>query len=466
MKKRKSKKIYRNSLIAPLFLIVCLLGLVINLFMPDKAFSAAENRTLASFPGLSLQGLSDGSTQQQIDTWYSDQLAGRETDFHVSYLLRKLFGQREINDVFLGWGALLGQSSEAKENTPEMNVMMINELAKKTELPVTVLIAPNAATIQSQKLPWMAPADSQNKQLDAIYQRLDDKIGQADVRGSFKDHAKDYIYYKTDHHWTTYGAGLAWEAFEKSRAENVNLEDWDTMQVSSSFTGTLAGKTGSVGLADDIFIAVGKENPDYIVTWADGSKTTSIYNQAALDQRDQYQLFLGANQSIVHIDTTNANNKNLLLFKDSYANSLIQYMLPEYQSITIIDPRYFYEDLASIFSVYSISEIAFVYSCDTFVSDGTLQDVIAPYISGADQNGQDNPDTLVDPNNPDNPDGSDQDQNTDAQNTDTQNTDDLSDDSQGTDTDQTAQSEQRDQTSTDDNSSADTKPDTDDDSGA
>lgn len=375
-KRTKRKRSYKNMLIGPVLIAVTLVMLVINLVLPDKSFSDAENRVLKSFPGLQMAGLYEGTAQAELDTWYDDQFTGRQTDFHISYLIRKLAGQREINNVFLGRGALLGQSETPSEEIISGNTAAINTFAEKSELPVTVLIAPNAATIQASKLPWFAPVLSQNDMLDSIYGQLEPMVAEADIRDTFKKNQSEYLYYKTDHHWTTLGAGLAWQVFTGANGTPASLDQYNRMQVSSSFTGTLAGKTGSVFLEDDIYIAVANDNPEYIVTWADGSKTTSIYNRAALEERDQYQVFLGSNQSVVHIDTTIDNKKHLLVLKDSYANSLIQYMLPYYQSITIVDPRYYYEDLHTLLDLYNINEAAVIFSCDTYVTDPSIQAVL------------------------------------------------------------------------------------------
>lgn len=373
MKKTKPR---HNLLIGPALVLVCLVVLVINILIPARSFSAAENRVLSSFPGLSVSGLADGTSQQAMDTWFSDQFAGRDMDFHISYLLRKLFGQREINGVFLGKGTLMAQSDTPDEQKWKGNVDSINKFASQTKLPVNVMIVPNAASIQTEKLPALAPVNSQLDLISSIYDGLESHIQRIDVCDEFQEARNDYIYYRTDHHWTTKGASLAWQLYSDANKLGYSSDDFTAMQVSDSFTGTLAGKTGSVGLDDDISIAVSNSNPEYIVTWADGSKTTSIYNKDALQQRDQYQVFLGANQAVVQIDTTAENQRHLLLLKDSYANSMIQYMLPYYQSITIVDPRYYYEDLSTLINLNNINEVAFLFSCDTFVTDASMQAVL------------------------------------------------------------------------------------------
>lgn len=374
MKKRKLKL---NLMIFPVLLVLCLCVGIVNLLWPNKEYSYTENRPLAKDIDFSINTLVDGASYTSAENWFSDQFLLRDGLFHLNYLVRKSMGQKEIQDVFLGKGALLGQSEKADEKKVKDNVIGINDFCDLTSLDMKVMIAPSAAVIQKQKLPWQAPVREEEKTMDGIYKDLHSNIKSIDLRKTFDKNKDNYIYYKTDHHWTSQGAGLAaQEFFAADKNSDFNLSYFTPMQVSNSFKGTLANKTGSIFLKDDIFIYPSTQMKDYVVTWADNTKTGSIYDKKALDQKDQYELFLGKNQSIVHIETLNDSSKNLLIFKDSYANSLIQFLLPYYKSITIIDPRYFYDDIKYVIDTYNINEAAVIFSYNTFVTDSSLKDVL------------------------------------------------------------------------------------------
>lgn len=374
-KEMNKKKTKSNPLLLAVLMVMLCFGLVINLIIPDRGFSQSENRTLKSFPAMSWNQIKNGEKGQEIDSWYSDQIVGRNLWFHLNYAARKMAGQKEISEVFLGKGALLGQSSPDDHEIISGNVQGLLNFMNETSLPLTMMIAPNAGSVQPEKLPANAPFESQQDVISQICVQMQESEAKwMDVYSILDEMSSDYIYYKTDHHWTSEGAGLVMKAWQ-----DLDLESYDFMKVSTGFKGTLASKTGSIFLDDDIEIAVAQDNPDYVVTWADGSKTSSIYNTEALEQKDQYQVFLGANQAVVRVDTTVANGKNLLILKDSYANCCIQYLLPLYQSITIVDPRYYYEDLSSLLDMYSITEAAVIFSCDTFVSDPSISSTLSVF---------------------------------------------------------------------------------------
>lgn len=368
--KNRSRRRKTVRLFVPLLAVLIFVG-TIHLLLPDAENSVTENRPLQQLPDLT------SFSPEEATDWYSDQFPGRNTMFHAGYLLRKWSGQREINNVFLGKGALLMQNDLADESHMEELADAINGFEKTSGLPTAVFIAPSAADAQPQKLPFMAPVLDQQPLLDHFRDRLSASIEHPDLLPEMQEYRDEYLYYRTDHHWTTLGAGIAAETIGHVLGHSVSLSDFSLLPVSDDFQGTLASRTGSVGLKDSISIAKPQKDVKYVVRWNDGSLTSSMYDMEALDRKDQYELFLGPNQGVIHIETEADNRDNLLIFKDSYANSLIQYLIPVYRSITIIDPRYFYDDLSAVLSSYSITETAFIYSSDTLMTDTSLKDVLA-----------------------------------------------------------------------------------------
>jgi hypothetical protein len=63
---------------------------------------------------------------------------------------------------------------------------------------------------------------------------------------------------------------------------------------------------------------------------------------------------------------------NLLLVKDSYANSFIPFLAQHYKKIVVVDPRYFYDDINDIIKANNISQVLFLYNGNTFFTDDSL----------------------------------------------------------------------------------------------
>jgi hypothetical protein len=361
--------------------LACLvLSLLVGLFTilpPYRSYLPSENRSAASLPAIGLNGLENGSIQSGWESWFQDQLAGRTFLMNTAYLLKKAAGQKVINDVYLGSNALLLNPDKPEGTIYEDNAKALDDFAQRLGVSSTLMVVPGAASIQTEKLPANAPVTNVNPYLDELSETEYQMLTFADVRPALEEIKDEYIFYKTDHHWTSLGAMAAMKDLLGKWDITLNESDFDFLPVSTSFQGTLADKTGSFIMKDDIDIAVNKNQADYVVTWNDGSKTGSMYRSAALNEKDQYQVFLGANQGLVKINTTNINGRRLLLFKDSYANSALQFLIPYFESITVVDPRYYYDDLSTLTANETYTEMAALFSWNTFATDSSLSMVLA-----------------------------------------------------------------------------------------
>ena len=139
--------------------------------------------------------------------------------------------------------------------------------------------------------------------------------------------------------------------------------------------GEWMGKTGKtliyggadLGLMECVARAV-KENGGKVIG--------TIYDRSALDQKDKYTVFFGGNYPRVDVYTTAETGKTLLLFKDSYANCLMQFLYPYYDHIILIDPRYYYDNVESVISREQVTDVLFLYNANTYFEDTSLADVL------------------------------------------------------------------------------------------
>ena len=192
-------------------------------------------------------------------------------------------------------------------------------------------------------------------------------------------HKDEEIYYKTDHHWTTLGAKYAFDALSTALGIDSPTQEYTIYPVTHSFQGTLTSKSGYDKGKDTIELYIPQNvNTDCLVNFVDeGKRTASMYESAALENKDKYEVFFGGNHSRVDISTPMEGKKNLLLFKDSYANCFIPFLVPYYRNIIVIDPRYYYDNIESLITDNEITDILFLYNVNTFLGDTSLGDVLA-----------------------------------------------------------------------------------------
>ena len=104
--------------------------------------------------------------------------------------------------------------------------------------------------------------------------------------------------------------------------------------------------------------------------------TATLYDTSKLKGKDKYALFLGGNYPILDIKTTADSTDRLLIIKDSYANSLIPFLIPYYREIVVVDPRYYYDDIEKVMKKDNITSVLFLYNGNTFVKDNSISGVL------------------------------------------------------------------------------------------
>lgn len=363
-----------------LFLLVTMvLGLLINVIIPDRKNSVLENRPLQQFPQFSVANIVSGKIFDQWDDWFTDQFVFRDQYMHLGYLLKKGMGMKEINEVYLAKDRLIQASNPYDEQIVNENLNAILTFMEHNALNTSVMIVPTSAIVNESALPKNAPHTTMDSLFDAMNLQFSGSAKIIDVRKEMADHQKEDLYYKTDHHWTSLGAYYAFSQFALANNITTSLEQFDKMPVSRNFQGTLSSKTGDPFLKDQIDLYVYKQMPDYIMTrdGKDGKRT--MYNESALDQKDQYQVFTGTNVGVLQIEMDNDSDRRLIVFKDSYANTFLQFLIPYYRTITVVDPRYYYEDLTILLRQALPTDALFLYNYDNFVSDANLSNVMSVY---------------------------------------------------------------------------------------
>ena len=368
------------------FILIILSLTVILLVQPDRAYSAREKRNLSQKPELSLSSLADGSFMDSIEDYTADQFPGRNALMTVKTTISRLIGKRESQGVYLCENDYLMERFDAPDpdNKEETIQEMADFAARHEGTDFYFLLAPNAIAICPELLPKDAPKASESAYIDGFYGRLGSSFTCIDVRERFfaeKDNVQ--LYYRTDHHWTTDGAKLAYELL-RERMDIKNDIPFTGGVVCNNFFGSLSSKSGfETGTADSIKIFLPeypedqRDNSLYTISYADTlKKASSCYETDALSGDDPYQVFFGSNHPLFTIDTSLESDRKLLVIKDSYANCLIPFLIPEYRRITVVDPRYFYDDIDALMISEQFDEVLFLYNVNTLSEDTSLKTVL------------------------------------------------------------------------------------------
>lgn len=346
----------------------------------DVKFSEKENRYMASFPKISVDSLKSGSFMTDFETYLTDQFPVRDACIALKTNTLRLFGQRRINGVYIASdGYLIAEEEECdKDRTAELTDS-INTFAGQVgdDVNVRFMLVPNAVSIYEAKLPYGVKS-SQKDTIGYVEDKLCDKVQFVDIYDTLKDNVSQQLYYKTDHHWTTQGAYLAFTDYAKAAGLDTSSVKYEFMAVAGDFQGTQASNCGIYSSYDNVSICVpDNSEASYIVNYIEKTeKKATLFDVDKLKEKDKYLVFMGGNYSEVDITTNAGTGKNLLIVKDSYANCMIPMLTPYYDHIVVVDPRYYYDNIYDLVQGSAISDVLFLYNVNSYVTDNSLEDIL------------------------------------------------------------------------------------------
>lgn len=235
-----------------------------------------------------------------------------------------------------------------------------------------VMLVPSATEILSEKLPSFAPRAEQQEIIESVKKTGLSVVYITNVLLKRRD---EYIYYRTDHHWTSLGAYYAYAEWCKVRGTNPKpISDWKSEVLSDNFRGTTWSKVNLPNSQFDEITAYYKKE-QYKVSYNDGSYTTnSIYERKFLLGKDQYAVFFNSNQALTVVEGGGKSGK-LLVIKDSYANAFCQFVLEDYAEVHIVDPRFFKDNIVEYALENGITDVIFLYGIVGFSGNAVIPTV-------------------------------------------------------------------------------------------
>ncbi len=381
MDKKKKKKGYAEALLGMVFLLFLFIIMIINLIVPDSSISEEENRVLSSGPAFSLNNILSGTFMEQVEEYASDQFAGRNILRRLKVGVDMLGGVRQEGDVYIGSdGQLLEEIKVPEQENLQANLDAIRQFTEDyPDLTVNMILVPDAANILSGSLPALAAVENQSQLISMVKNGLADSVGWIDASSVLNRHRSEKIYYKTDRYWTALGAFYTFQEAAPALGISEDVSDkYVSYTVSGSFNGSLAARSGAcLDEKETIEIYASTQgDDDVIVDYVDeGKRTSSLYDSACLEGRNQYEVYLGGDTSLLDIRTVSTSQKRILVVKDSFANCFIPLLAPYFREIVVVDPRYYSGTIEDIMATYKITDTLFLYSGNGFFTDNSISGV-------------------------------------------------------------------------------------------
>ena len=344
-----------SKMIAAIGFLLTVFGFAVAfLLLPDRPFSEQENRGLSLCPQFTLEKLVTGAYSQEINDYFADQFPMRDALVWQKGIAELTLGKGENDGVLIGDGGQLAKrlfSAKAADGTLteetdafdpahiQASMEGVNRLASKLDVPLTVLLTGRTLDVAASAFSY--PRDFSDALLTCVRDHVADNVVYLDTVPHFRElyDRGEYVYYKTDHHWTTLGAYYAYCEIMRSFGMESEIlpESFFVKETSPEpFFGTAWSAGGMKFVPPDrLELWHGADDGAYTVT-ADGKTLDGFYQRAHLTKKDQYSVFLDGVHDVVTVQKNGEEERpTLLLFKDSFANSIAPFLARHFDLVLL-----------------------------------------------------------------------------------------------------------------------------------
>ena len=347
---------------------------------PDRAYSELENTTLTQRPKLtavSVDGLNNYFTN--YTKYVKDQVFGRDQWISLQSLAETtLFQKTQSGGILLGrehrMFARRYRVLPTEERVWNKNLAAVQSLGERYPGKVSFMLVPSASVLYPEDLPLAAPQMDEEGRIDEAQAALP-AVQFLRVTDALRAHKDEYLYYRTDHHWTTLGAYYAYEQFCEAQGLTPFDRSAHPVETAENFYGTHYSKARTWNAEPDTITWYDLQNR--LTIWnvtAPGQPTegtqTGLYDTGKLDVYDKYAMFLHGNNGLSRVEGDGTGK--ILVIKDSYANSFVPYLTANYAAIDVVDFRNYNYGLDQLIADNDYDAILVLYSYSSFTSDPYL----------------------------------------------------------------------------------------------
>ncbi len=349
------------------FFLCLAVPLAAHLTAPDKTFSDNENRVLAERPEATVRSVFSGKFQSALETYLADQFPLRDGATAAVSAIRKAAGRRDIGGVYIGREGYYPEVHREEDLDREKfakNLSIIETASKRSGAgAVKLMLVPCAGSVFTDKLPPFASSYDP----DPYYAMAREAVPGAEVIDlcSALKEAGDGAFYRTDHHWSAAGVLAAYRALTRG----AGAYSGEPELFSGDFLGTTYSKVLDPAAGpDEVYIF---PVADSVTAEADGRKIP-VYDAGAAARKDKYTVFFGGNYGTVTVTGGTDNGKVAVVVKDSFANSLAPLLTADYETVILIDPRYFPGPFSMVTAAHPGCDLIFLFEISGLCENGDL----------------------------------------------------------------------------------------------
>ena len=362
--KKEKRFVFHREFILVVSMALVLLGLSCYSWLkPEDSFSESERRVLKSFPDITAENIMNGKFMQEFEEYCLDQFPFRDGFRSLKAMVSYgVLGKRDNNGIYMEEGYL------SKLEYP-MQPQMLDHAATRMEEIYNMYLKEENSTCYFSIVPdknyFLAKEKGYlSMDYDSLFSYMKEKVDFAtyiDVSNLLE--LEDY--YRTDTHWRQEKILDVAEHLQKEMSGTARSTEYEIKELEAPFYGVYCGQSALPVKPDKLYYLESDILKECVVTSYDTGKPleASIYNMEKAYGQDAYEMFLSGTSALQVIENPNAEEeKELIVFRDSFGSSLVPLLVEGYSKITIIDTRYVQSKMLGNLVDFHGQDTLFIYS--------------------------------------------------------------------------------------------------------
>ena len=341
--------------------------------LPPKDLSETERRPLAQIPQIGVQSLLSGSFMKDFEAGALDQFPARDSFRRLKALFHYyVLNQSDNNDIYLEDGFAAKLEYPLHTDAVDMAVARLNYVYEKYLKDTDVNLY---ASVIPDKSYYLA---EENGYPVMDYEKLFSTVREGLPWATYVPLEQILTiedYYKTDIHWRQ--EKLLPVAQTLAQAMGIRVAEgksYTAEALERPFYGVYYGQAALPMDADLMYLMKNPVTEGCTVYDYETGKTTAVYDMDKLTSKDLYDVFLSGSKSLLTIENPNAQtDKELIIFRDSFAGSLTPLLLQDYAKITLVDIRYISTEVLGNFLEFTDQDVLFLYCTTVLNTKGILR---------------------------------------------------------------------------------------------
>ena len=362
--KKENRVISHRELILVGSMAFVLLGLsVYSWLKPVENFSESERRVLKSFPDVTAEHVMNGKFTKEFEEYSLDQFPFRDRFRSLKAMVAYgLLGKMDNNGIYMKEGQL------SKIEYP-MQPQMLDYAAKRMKEIYDMYLKEENSTCYFSIVPdknyFLAKENGYlSMDYDKLFSYMKDKVDFAKyIEVSSLLETEDY--YRTDTHWRQEKIQDVAEHLYREMSGNSYAVEYEIKELDTPFYGVYCGQSALPVKPDKLYYLESETLKECKVTSYDTGKPTetTIYNMEKAYGPDAYEMFLSGTSALQVIENRKATEeKELIVFRDSFGSSLVPLLVEGYSKITVIDTRYVQSKMLGNLVDFHGQDTLFIYS--------------------------------------------------------------------------------------------------------